>query len=42
MPWKNAIEIEVEDLNSKTDSYPEINIIFYPMDGKNFLVGCIS
>ncbi len=33
-PMENAIEIGVEDPNSKTDSYPEINIISYPLDGK--------
>ncbi|MFO8147538.1 MAG: hypothetical protein R6U03_09140 [Gillisia sp.] len=33
-PMKNVIEIGVEDPDSKTDSYPEINIFSFPVAGK--------
>lgn len=34
-PKKNLIEIGVEDPNSKSDSYPEINILSFPISGEN-------
>ena len=34
-PLKDAIEIGVEDPDSGIDSYPEIKIFSYPIEGKN-------
>lgn len=42
-PLKNVIEIGVEDPNSEYDSYPEIKIFSYPLDGKtSWLDGSIK